>query len=193
MRAWRATMEDVPAQARCRICWPAAFTSRLGRRSGTTSTACRLLDPFHPHLCGVYNDFVRLLEIASQSCVRRFRVVSAVSRSWHTLRDGTGRRRCPRRATAVAASGTATRRRTRTRWAGVPAAGRRIAGGRPAALPGGRADRGLGGAMAIAMAPPDGSLRVRRHQGQDLAPREHDVTWLSGCFTDTLPIVCSVQ
>ena len=54
-------------------------------------------DPFHPDLCGVYNDFVALMLVACQSCGRRFRVAWGVSTAASKLRhEG----RAPRLPTA---------------------------------------------------------------------------------------------
>ena len=64
------------------------IASRLGPSLWWDDHGVPRYDPFHPDLCGVYDGYVALLQIACQSCGRRFLVASGISRSWRPLRVG---------------------------------------------------------------------------------------------------------
>jgi hypothetical protein len=63
------------------------ITSRLGPPLWWDDHGVPRYDPFHPDLCGVYDDYGALLEIACQSCGRRFHVASGISGGFYRLRN----------------------------------------------------------------------------------------------------------
>lgn len=67
------------------------ITSRLGSPLWWDEHGVPRYDPFEPDLSDVYDDYVALLEIACQSCRRRFQVSCGVSKTWYKVRhDGRG-------------------------------------------------------------------------------------------------------
>lgn len=64
------------------------ITRRLGEPLWYDEHGVPRYDPFHPDLCGVYDTYVALLEIACQACGRRFHVAVGVDAGWHMVTTG---------------------------------------------------------------------------------------------------------
>lgn len=65
----------------------ADITSRLGAPKWWDDHGVPRYEPFHPGMLGVYDDVAALLDIACQSCPRRFHVAMSTSLAWLCVRS----------------------------------------------------------------------------------------------------------